>query len=182
MGIGNTTTSSAIAAVLLGRSVKEVTGRGAGISDDMLMNKIRVIERAIEVNKPDPTDAFDVLCKLGGFDIAGMVGLYIGCAINRIPIIIDGIISSVAALVAYRLCPNSVCAMLASHESVEPAACDILKELGTEAFLNCEMRLGEGTGAVCMLPVLDMALAVYNNMSTYDDIGLEAFDPDKEEN
>ena len=177
MGIGNTSTSSAIAAVLLNLPVETVTGRGAGLSDAGLLRKRAAIKRAIEVNKPDPLDAFDVLCKLGGFDIAGLVGLYIGAAICRIPILIDGLISSVAALVAARLVPNCVTAMLASHCSKEPVAGKILDELGLSAILYADMKLGEGTGAVCMLPLLDMALAVYNGSVSFSETGIAQYTP-----
>ncbi|MDO4568261.1 MAG: nicotinate-nucleotide--dimethylbenzimidazole phosphoribosyltransferase [Clostridia bacterium] len=175
MGIGNTTTSSAVAAVLLGESAERVTGRGAGIDDAMLQRKVDVVKRAIEVNAPDAGDALDVLSKLGGYDIAAMAGLYIGGAIHRVPVLIDGIISSVAALVASRLCPACKVAMLASHRSAEPASGAILRALGLNALIDAQLRLGEGTGAVCALPLLDMALAVYRNMSTYGDIGAKAF-------
>lgn len=177
MGIGNTTTSSAIASVLLDLPVGTVTGRGAGLSDAGLLRKRDAIRRAIAVNKPDPKDAFDVLCKLGGFDIAGLVGLYIGAAEERLPILIDGVISSVAALVAARLVPNCVSAMLASHCSKEPVAQAILNELGLEAILYADMKLGEGTGAVCMLPLFDMALAVYHDSVRFAEAGVGQYVP-----
>lgn len=177
MGIGNTSTSSAIASVLLSLPVETVTGRGAGLSDAGLLRKRDAIKRAITVNKPDPKDAFDVLCKLGGFDIAGLAGLYIGAAIERIPILIDGLISSVAALIAARLVPNSKTAMLASHCSKEPVAQTILDELGLSAILYADMKLGEGTGAVCMLPLLDMALAVYHGSVSFAETGIEPYTP-----
>ncbi len=177
MGIGNTSTSSAIAAMLLHLPVETVTGRGAGLSDAGLMRKRDAIKRAIAVNRPDPSDPFDVLCKLGGFDIAGLVGLYIGAATERIPILIDGLISSVAALVAARLVPNCVTAMLASHCSKEPVARAILDALGLSAILFADMKLGEGTGAVCMLPLLDMALAVYHGSVSFSEAGVEQYTP-----
>lgn len=172
MGIGNTTTSSAVASVLLGLPVKDVTGRGAGLSDEGLRKKVSAITRAIETNRPIPSDALDVLHKLGGFDMAGMAGIFIGGAIYRVPIIIDGLISSVAALIAARLCPNCVCAMLASHCSAEPAALQILNELNTPAVLRAGLKLGEGTGAVCMMPLLDMVLSVYNGSAAFSDTGI----------
>ena len=177
MGIGNTSTSSAIASVLLDLPVKTVTGRGAGLSDAGLLRKREAIRRAIAINKPDPEDAFDVLCKLGGFDLAGLVGLYIGAALERIPILIDGLPSSVAALTASRLVPNAKTAMLASHCSKEPVAQAILDGLGLDAVLYADMKLGEGTGAVCMLPLLDMALAVYNGSVTFSDAGVGQYVP-----
>ncbi len=177
MGIGNTTTSSAVASVLLGRPVTSVTGRGAGLSDEGLVRKIDAIERAIKANRPDPSDPLDVLSKLGGFDIAGMVGAFIGGAICRVPIIIDGFISAVSALIAKRLCPNAACALFPSHVSAEPAGMMVLEELGLVPLITAGMRLGEGTGAVALLPLLDMGLAVYNGMATFDDIGIEAYTP-----
>lgn len=177
MGIGNTSTSSAIAAVLLDLPVETVTGRGAGLSDAGLQRKRDAIRHAITVNKPDPSDAFDVLCKLGGFDLAGLAGLYIGAAMVRLPILIDGLPSSVAALVAARLVPNCKTAMLASHCSKEPVAQAILNELGLDAILYADMKLGEGTGAVCMLPLLDMALAVYHGSVSFSETGIAQYTP-----
>ncbi len=172
MGIGNTTTSSAVASVLLGRPVDEMTGRGAGLSEEGLERKKSVIKRAIAVNAPDTGDALDVLSKLGGFDIAGLCGIFIGGAVYRIPIIIDGIISAVSALTASRLCPAAVCCMLPSHVSAEPASRIVLDALGQKALIDAGLRLGEGTGAVSALPLLDMALAVYRDLITFEDIGM----------
>lgn len=177
VGIGNTTTSSAVLSVLLGQKVTDVTGRGAGLTDEGLARKIAVIERAIAVNKPDPEDALDVLAKLGGFDIAGMAGIFIGGAIYRLPVIIDGLISAVSALVAARLCPACQCAMLASHVSAEPAAHLALAALNLKPLISAGMRLGEGTGAVCAMPLLDMALSVYQSMATFTDVGIESYVP-----
>ncbi len=175
MGIGNTTTASALAAVLLDMPIDAVTGRGAGLSDDGLARKRSVIRRAIAVNAPNPSDPLDVLAKLGGFDIAGMTGLFLGAALCRVPILIDGLISSIAALLAARLCPNAVCAMLASHCSAEPAARRILRELSLRAVLDAELKLGEGTGAVCMMPLLDLALSVYHGSAGFSDVGMAQY-------
>jgi len=172
MGIGNTTTSSAIAAVLTARDPAETTGRGAGLTDDGLVRKLTAIRRAIEVSKPDPEDALDVLSKLGGFDIAGLCGVFLGGALYRIPVIIDGFISAVSALCAARLCPNAANCMLPSHTSAERAAKPVLDELRLLPILHADMRLGEGTGAVALLPLLDMALAVYDSLMTFSDIGM----------
>lgn len=177
MGIGNTTTSSAVAAVLLNKAVQDVTGRGAGLSDEGLIRKVNAIERAIAVNKPDPSDALDVLSKLGGFDIAGMVGAYLGGAIYRVPILIDGFISAVSALIAKRLCPNAACALFPTHVSAEPAGMMVLDALGLTPLITAGMRLGEGTGAVALLPLLDMALSVYAEMPSFDETGIEAYTP-----
>ncbi|MBR4157975.1 MAG: nicotinate-nucleotide--dimethylbenzimidazole phosphoribosyltransferase [Oscillospiraceae bacterium] len=177
MGIGNTTTSSAVASVLLGLPVETVTGRGAGLSDEGLQRKISAIRRAIEVNRPECGDALDVLAKLGGFDIAGMTGIFLGGALCGVPVVIDGLISSVAALIAARLCPASKAAMIASHCSAEPAAQQILQELGLKAVLNAGLKLGEGTGAVCMMPLLDLVLSVYHNSASFTDTGVEQYVP-----
>ncbi len=177
MGIGNTSTSSAIASVLLGLPVEEVTGRGAGLSDDGLQKKQDALKKAIRINCPDPDDALDVLMKVGGFDLAGLAGLYIGAALFRIPILIDGLPSSVAALVASRLVPNSKIAMLASHCSAEPVAKAILTDLGLDAILHADMKLGEGTGAVCMLPLIDAALSVYHGSVSFKDTGIDQYVP-----
>ena len=170
MGIGNTTTSSAIASVLLGRDPQEVTGRGVGLSEDGLARKIAAVKKAVLVNSPDKNNALDVLQKLGGFDIAGLTGIFIGGAIYRIPIVIDGFISSVSALLASKLCPRVMDFIFPSHLSAEPAGRMVLNALGLDPLITAEMRLGEGTGAVCMFPLLDMALSVYHTACTYADI------------
>lgn len=173
MGIGNTTTSSAIASVLLQRPVDAVTGRGVGLSDDGFAHKKAVIARSIEVNAPRREDALDVLHKLGGFDIAGMCGIFIGGALYRVPVIIDGIISGVSALVAARLCPASMQYMFPSHVSAEPAARFVLEAIDQTPLITAGMRLGEGTGAVAALPLFDMALSVYRDLMTFADIGMQ---------
>lgn len=175
MGIGNTSTSSTVAAALLGLSPEQVTGRGAGLSDQGLERKLRLVRRALEINQPDPGDPLDILAKLGGFDIAAMTGAFLGGAAYQVPVLIDGLISAVAALLAYRLCPESRKAMLPSHCSAEPAARLILAELGLQAPIQADLHLGEGSGAVCMMPLLDMALSVYEEMSTFHQIGMEAY-------
>ena len=177
MGIGNTTTASAVAAVLTDTPIDEAVGRGAGLSDAGLMRKRSAIARGIAVNKPDKADAFDVLGKLGGFDMAAMAGAFIGGALYRVPTVIDGFISSVAALIAARLCPRCSIAMIPSHASAEPAAKRIMKELDLEPPLYADMRLGEGTGGVCIIPLMDMALSVYNTMATFEDINVDAYTP-----
>lgn len=177
MGIGNTTTSSAVACVLLGRPVAEMTGRGAGLSDQGLERKLWAIETALERNRPDPLDPLDVLSKVGGFDIAGMCGIYLGGALYRVPILMDGFISTVAALCAARLCPEAGKAMFASHVSAEPAGRLVLDALGKQPLIAAGMRLGEGTGAVCAIPMLDMALSLYQDGTTFDSTGIEAYTP-----
>lgn len=177
MGIGNTTTSSAVACALLNRPVAEMTGRGAGLSDQGLERKLWAIETALERNRPNPMDPLDVLAKVGGFDIAGMCGIYLGGALYRVPVMMDGFISTVAALCALRLCPEAGKAMFASHVSAEPAGRLILDALGKKPLITAGMRLGEGTGAVCAIPMLDMALSLYQDGTTFDGTGIEAYTP-----
>lgn len=177
MGIGNTTTSSAVACVLLDRPIPELTGRGSGLSDEGLRRKIRAIETAIAVNRPDPADPVDVLAKVGGFDLAGMCGIFLGGALYRVPVLMDGLISTVAALCAVRLCPESGKAMFASHVSAEPAGRLLLEALGKRPLITADMRLGEGTGAVAAIPLLDMALALYQDGTTFERTGIEAYTP-----
>jgi len=182
MGIGNTTTSSAVCAALLDLPAEAVTGRGSGLSDEGLQRKINVIDRAvaryIEKNALSlREDALGVLAAVGGFDIAGMAGIFIGGARYRVPILIDGFISAVAALVAARIEPESVIAMLSSHVSGEPAGMAVLNELGLAPIITAGMRLGEGTGAVAALPLLDLALAVYHGSSSFEDIGVAQYTP-----
>lgn len=177
MGIGNTTTSSAITSVLMDIAPGIVTGKGAGLSKEGVSHKAEVIKKAISLHKPDKNDPIDVLSKVGGYDIAAMCGLFIGGAYYKVPIIVDGLISSVAALLAYRLSTYTKDYMLASHMSAEPAASMILKELGFDAPLVCGMALGEGTGAVSIMPLLDMAVAVFKNMPTFGDTDIEEYKP-----
>lgn len=177
MGIGNTTTSSAITAVLLRKSVPEVTGRGAGLSSEGVKRKIAVIRRAIATNEPNPDDVLDTLSKVGGLDIAGLVGVFLGGAAFKRPVLIDGFISSVAALCAVRLCSNAAGYILPSHVSNEPAGKMLLDAMGLTPFITCGMCLGEGTGAVAAIPLLKMACAVYNEMSTFEEIAIEEYKP-----
>lgn len=176
MGIGNTTTSSAVVSVLLDRDVREVTGRGAGLSSEGLERKIQVIRRAVERNCPDPSDPIDVLAKVGGLDIAGLAGVFLGGALFHIPVVIDGFISSAAALCAVRMAPDCRYYMLASHKSGEPAGGMVLDALGLSPFIDCNMSLGEGSGAVAVMPLLDMGLKVYLEMSTFDEIHVEQYE------
>lgn len=176
MGIGNTTTSSAVASVLLDRPVEEMTGRGAGLSGEGLKRKIQAIRKAVELNAPDPEDPLDVLAKVGGLDIAGLAGVFLGGAAVRIPVVMDGFISCAAALTAMRICPAAADYMIASHVSKEPAAELILKALGKEAVIHGDMCLGEGSGAVALFPFLDMGAAVYEEMSTFEDIKVEQYE------
>ena len=177
MGIGNTTTSSAVAAVLLGQPVEVMTGRGAGLSDEGLARKVDAICRGILCNEPNPTDPLDVLAKLGGFDIAGLCGVFLGGALEGVPVVMDGFISGVAALCAVRLCPAAAKAVFASHCSSEPAARLVLEALGKAPLLTAGLHLGEGTGAVASLPLWDMALAVYRNCYSFAEGGITPYTP-----
>ena len=175
MGIGNTATASAVTAALLGADPGQVTGRGAGLSDEGLRRKRSAIRRGLAVNRPDPNDALDVLAKLGGFDLAGLCGVFLGGALYRMPVLIDGFPSAAAALCAARLCPAAKKAMLASHVSAEPAGALLLRALGKKPLIAAEMRLGEGSGAVAAMPLLDMALAVYRECYTFAEGGIEPY-------
>ncbi|MCM1329923.1 MAG: nicotinate-nucleotide--dimethylbenzimidazole phosphoribosyltransferase [Ruminococcus sp.] len=175
MGIGNTATAAAISAVLLDVSVRFVTGRGAGLDSAGLERKIAVIEKAIAVNCPEKNDPIGVISKLGGFDIGGMTGLFLGGAVYEIPVVIDGVISAAAALLAKKIAPISAEYMLASHVSSEPAGKLLLEKIGVKPLINAEMRLGEGTGGIMLLPLLDGALAVYKNAHKFDEIGIERY-------
>ena len=177
MGIGNTTTAAAVVSVLLGLDPAAVTGRGAGLSDEGLSRKRAVIEQAIAVNRPDPGDPADVLAKVGGLDLAAMCGAYLGAAAYRIPAVVDGFISAAAALCALRMCPEAGKAMLASHVSAEPAGQILMDALGLEAPIRARLRLGEGSGAVMLLPMLDMALALYHSGQSFERLGVEAYTP-----
>ena len=168
MGIGNTTTSSAVTAVLLNKPVEEVTGRGAGLTSEGLQRKIEAIKKAIDTLKPDRNDPIDVLSKVGGLDIAGLTGVFLGGAVYHIPIVIDGFISAISAIAACRICPAARDYILASHVSREPAARMLLDELELSPMVTADMCCGEGTGAMTLFPLLDMALDVYQNLATWD--------------
>ena len=177
MGIGNTTTSSAVASVLLDQPVEIMTGRGAGLSDAGLARKIDAIRKGIAVNQPDAAEPLDVLAKLGGFDIAGLCGVFLGGALEGVPVLMDGFISGVAALCAVRLCPAAEKAVFASHCSTEPAAKLVLDALGKAPILTAGLHLGEGTGAVASIPLWDMALAVYNHCYSFTEGGIAPYTP-----
>lgn len=177
MGIGNTTTSSAIVSVLLHKPVAEVTGKGAGLSSTGLLHKIEVIEQAIAKHQPNSNDPIDVLSKVGGLDIAGMTGLFLGGALHHVPVVIDGFVSGVAALLATRICPEIQPYLIPSHVSKEPAGAMILDALHLKPLINCELCLGEGTGAVAAFPLLEMAAQIYNSMSTFEQFDMDPYKP-----
>ncbi|MBO4325973.1 MAG: nicotinate-nucleotide--dimethylbenzimidazole phosphoribosyltransferase [Clostridia bacterium] len=172
MGIGNTTTSSAVLAVLTSSPVEDVTGRGGGLTDEAYAKKISVIKRAIDVNRPDPEDIVDVLAKVGGFDLAAMTGAFIGAAAARVPAVIDGFISAVAALCSVRLCPNVRHFLVPSHASYEIGFSKITDELGLKPFFDFGMRLGEGSGCPRSMMMIDAAAAVINDMATFEEANI----------
>jgi len=172
MGIGNTSPSSAILAVFSGRSVQEVTGRGTGIDDVALENKVRVIQRALDVNKPNANDPVDVLAKVGGFEIAGIAGLILGAAYYKVPVVVDGFISTAGALLAKKLVPYALDYMISAHQSMEYGHRLMLKELGLKPILNLDLRLGEGTGAALAMNVVEAAAQVMGKMLTFADAGV----------
>ncbi|MDP3879447.1 MAG: nicotinate-nucleotide--dimethylbenzimidazole phosphoribosyltransferase [Dehalococcoidales bacterium] len=172
MGIGNTTASSAICAVMTGKTVAEVTGRGTGIADWQLRHKIEVIERALAVNRPDPSQPLDVLAKVGGFEIGGLVGVMLGAAANRVPVVIDGFISGAAALIAAALAPRLKGFLIAAHVSVEPGHRLMLEHLGLKPLLDLGMRLGEGSGAALGIFLSETAARILAEMATFADAGV----------
>ena len=172
MGIGNTTTSSAVLTVLLDADVEDVTGRGGGITDESFRKKKDVIRRAIAVNHPDRSDVVDVLAKVGGFDIAAMCGAFLGAAATQRPVVIDGVISAVAALCAVRLCPNVRGYLIPSHASYEIGYRLAMDAMALQPMLLLEMRLGEGSGCPLAFEILSAACAVMNHMATFDQAGI----------
>ena len=173
MGIGNTTTSSAVLAVLLDADVEAVTGRGGGITDRSFQKKKQVIKDAIAINQPDRNDILDVLAKVGGFDIAAMCGAFLGCAAKRCPVVIDGFISAVAALCAYKLCPEAVGYFIPSHASYEIGYKLAMDAMDLEPMFLLGMRLGEGSGCPLAFEILDAACAIMNEMATFDQAGID---------
>ncbi|MBQ3078360.1 MAG: nicotinate-nucleotide--dimethylbenzimidazole phosphoribosyltransferase [Clostridia bacterium] len=177
MGIGNTTTSTALACALLGLAPAALAGRGAGLSDAGLTRKIAAIDRALARARPDPADPVGLLSELGGIDLAVLTGVFLGCAALRLPVLVDGLIGLAAALTAVRLCPAVHKALLASHLPAEPAGALLLEALDLKPLLTAELRLGEGSGAVAAIPLLDMALAVYATAAPFEALGLEPYRP-----
>lgn len=169
MGIGNTTASSAVVAALTGLDPDRVTGRGTGLDEAARQRKVDVVRRALAVNRPNPDDPLDVLAKVGGFEIAGLVGAILGSARARVPVILDGFIVGVAALLAVRLKSDVRGCLLASHRSAEPGHTAVLEGLGLDPLFDLALRLGEGTGAVLAFLMLDAAIALWNGMATFDD-------------
>ncbi|HEX8948516.1 MAG TPA: nicotinate-nucleotide--dimethylbenzimidazole phosphoribosyltransferase, partial [Dissulfurispiraceae bacterium] len=155
-----------------GTAVAKVTGKGTGITDESLKNKIRVIENAIALNRPDPNDAVDVLAKIGGAEIGGIAGLVLGAAANRIPVVVDGFISTAGALIAYCLEPKVRDYLFAAHNSVEVGHRAMLNKMGLEPILDLGLRLGEGTGAALAMVLIEAGLKVYKEMATFGEAGV----------
>jgi nicotinate-nucleotide--dimethylbenzimidazole phosphoribosyltransferase len=172
MGIGNTTPSTAIAAVTTGQRGSALTGRGTGIDDEGLARKARVIEESIAARAPDPRDPIDILCKIGGFEIGGIAGLILGAAENRLPVVIDGVISTAGAVLAWMIEPRVVDFMFAAHRSVEPAHQAMLSLLGLSPILDLGMRLGEGTGCALAMPIIEAGVKVIREMATFAEAGV----------
>jgi len=177
MGIGNTSTSSAVSSVLTGVPPQALVGYGSGLSEEAYINKIRVIKKAIDLNRPDREDPIDVLSKVGGFDIAGLAGCFLGAALHGIPVVIDGFISAAAALVAACIQPKAREYMLPSHGSAEHGFAVVMEALKMEPLLKLEMRLGEGTGAALGFQLIDSALAAYNQMGSFKDAEITQYIP-----
>ena len=178
MGIGNTTAASAITATLTGQPPRETTGRGTGRSDHELEHKITVVERALNVNRPDPTDALDVLAKVGGFEIGVLAGVVLGGALSRRMVVLDGFISGAAGLIAYGLCPNVKDFLVAAHLSSEAGHGVVLSHLGLRPLLDLGMRLSEGTGAVLAMGLINAAAACLTDMATFEEAGVSDKEPE----
>jgi len=172
MGIGNTTPSSAIIAAFSGISAEQLTGRGTGIDDQSLENKINVIKRGLALHRPDPTDPIDVLSKVGGLEIGGLAGLVIGAAARGIPVICDGFISTAGALIACELCPGAKKFLFASHKSVEIGHLFMHARLGLEPLIDLRFRLGEGTGAAVCMELLDLSTRILADIKTFEEVGI----------
>jgi nicotinate-nucleotide--dimethylbenzimidazole phosphoribosyltransferase len=172
MGIGNTTPSSAIASVITGKPVEELTGRGTGIDDETFSKKIAVIKKAISVNKPNPKDAIDVLSKIGGFEIGGLAGIILAAAKSRVPVVIDGFISGAAALLAHQLEPKVKDYMIAAHCSVEKGHRLVLEYMGLKPLLDLDLRLGEGTGAALGISIVETSIKILTEMATFQSAGV----------
>lgn len=177
MGIGNTTSASAMVAAFTGAPVEEVTGFGTGVDPSVRRRKVRVIERALEVNRPDPADGLDVLAKLGGFEIAGLAGVVLAAAASRIPVVVDGFIAGAAALAAVRIAPAARHVLIAAHRSAEPGHRHVLDALGLEPYLDLGLRLGEGTGAALCIGLAQAAVRVLSEMATFKSAGISDRSP-----
>ena len=172
MGIGNTTSASAITAAITGKTAREVTGRGTGIGDEQMEHNIKIIQQALAVNSPDRADALGVLEKVGGFEIGGLAGVMIAAAANRVPVVIDGFISGAAALIAAGICPQAREYMIAAHRSAERGHAACLKHLGLRPLLELDLRLGEGTGAALGIFLAECSINIMRDMATFEGAGV----------
>ena len=173
MGIGNTTAAAAITAAITGHDPEMVTGRGTGVDDVTFKRKVETVRRALDVNRPDPRDGLDVLARVGGFEIAGLVGVILAGAARRVPVAIDGFISGAAALVAVTLAPEARHVLFAAHRSAEPGHARLHAHLGLVPYLDLEMRLGEGTGAALFIHLARAAARIYGEMATFKSAGVD---------
>ena len=173
MGIGNTTAASAMTAAITGAAAEDVTGRGTGVDHEGWRRKVDAVRRALDANRPERRDGIDVLAKVGGFEIGGLVGVILACAARRVPVALDGFIAGAAALVAATLAPASVHAMFASHRSAEPGHAPALAHLGLAPYLDLGLRLGEGTGAALFVHLARAAMRVYTEMATFKSAGVD---------
>ncbi|MEI6033221.1 MAG: nicotinate-nucleotide--dimethylbenzimidazole phosphoribosyltransferase [Verrucomicrobiae bacterium] len=177
MGIANTTPSSAIVAALTGRPAEEITGRGTGLDDEALQNKIAVVKESLRVNRPDPDDVLDVLAKVGGFEIGAIAGLILGAAALKKPVLIDGFITTAGALIAQGLAPGAAQYIIASHRSVEPGHDAALERLGKEPLLSLGLRLGEGTGAALAMNLVEASVRVLTEVATFEEASVSHAKP-----
>ncbi len=174
MGVGNTTTSAAVLCALEDLDIAQVTGKGAGLTPSQYQHKQHIIKQALDLNQPNKHDVIDVLSKVGGLDIAGLCGCFLGAGKNKIPIVIDGVISAVAALCAYRLAPDVIDYILPSHLSQEPGASYIMNILGLKPYLNLDLRLGEGSGCPMAFTIIESAIYTIFNMGTFEDAHVDS--------
>ena len=177
MGIGNTTAAAAITAPLTGASAKDVTGRGTGRDNEQFQAKVAVVEQSLNVNQPDATDGLDVLAKVGGFEIGLLAGVILGAALAKRVVVLDGFISGAAALIAYSICPTVRDYLVAGHVSAEPGHQAVLSHLALTPLLDLDMRLGEGTGAVLAMGLVESAVACLTEMATFDEAGVADREP-----
>jgi len=172
MGIGNTTPSAAIASAFTGLPAKEIVGRGTGVDDAGLQRKVSAVHRALHANHPNPQDGLDVLSKVGGFEIGGLAGAILAAAAHRIPVLVDGFISTAAAMIAISLCPIARHYLISAHASMELGHRRMLEWLQIEPLLDLDLRLGEGTGAVLAMPLVEAACKILAEMATFDEAGV----------
>ncbi|MBF9002601.1 nicotinate-nucleotide--dimethylbenzimidazole phosphoribosyltransferase [Vibrio nitrifigilis] len=173
LGVGNTTAAAAMVCAITNQEPTEVVGLGANFPSDRIEHKIEVVRQALDINCPNPTDPIDIVAKVGGFDLAGMTGVILGGASKQVPVVLDGFLSYAAALLACKIAPNVWDYLIPSHRSAEKGASLALEELQLKPFIDMEMRLGEGSGAVLAMPFIDAAHAMYNRMAKMEDNGLE---------